>query len=126
MKKTGIILGVVLVFSLLFCNVSQAKREPPKEVEPVTYKGVKYVVPHWGWKRGRMQNGGYIEAWHIKKDKLLWELQVYVVEYNPDIESDVQDIFITSLKIEDGKLIIENEAGDRFEIDLDTREVSRK
>lgn len=101
---------------------AHAKRLPPREVQPLVYQGVKYCVPHWGAFSGRKENGQYIEAWSAEcPDKLLWELRVYKVNYDPELESDVQDIFITSLKPVAGNLEVMNEAGDKFVVDLAKR-----
>ena len=62
----------------------------------------------------------------LKKKKCYWEKEVYTVEYNPDLESDVQDVFITSLNIEDGKLVVVNEKGDVYKVDLSSPEDGAK
>ncbi|MGA2242724.1 MAG: hypothetical protein ABSH11_11935 [Verrucomicrobiota bacterium] len=100
-----------------------AKRAAPKEVPPVTFQGVKYSAPHWGLANGKTQNGGYIEATSLETGKLLWELRIYEVKYDPKLEGDVQDVFITSLKLVQGNLEILNEAGDKFVVDLAKRKV---
>ena len=69
--------------------------------------------------KGKKQNGGYIEATSLETGKLLWELRVYEVEYDPILEGDVQDVYITYLKIVDGNLEILHEAGDKFVVRLD-------
>ena len=43
---------------------------------------------------------------------MLWEKEVYTIEKDPALESDVQDVFITSLNIENKKLIVVNEKGE--------------
>ena len=63
------------------------------------------------------------EATSPETNKLLWKLRVYKVEYDPNLEGDVQDVFITSLKIVDGNLEILNEAGDKFIVDLTKHKV---
>lgn len=99
------------------------KRSAPNEVPPVTYPGIKYSAPHWGAFNGRKLNGEYIQARSAKTDELLWELRIYEVKYDPKLESDVQDIFITSLKLVEGYLEVANEARDKFVVDLSKRKV---
>ena len=114
---------ILLGLSLWHCT-AYAKRLPPKEVPPLIYQGIKYSLPHWGAFSGRKQNGQYIEARSAEcPDKLLWDLRVYKVNYDPKLEYDVQDIFITSLKLVDGNLEVVNEAGDRFLVDLSKRKL---
>lgn len=118
-------LKFIILLMVLSLGVGQAyaKRAAPKEVPPVTFQGVKYSAPPWGYLNERNQNGGYIEANSLKTGKLLWALRIYEVKYDPNLESDVQDVFITSLKIVDGNLEILNEAGDKFVVDLSRRKV---
>ena len=106
-----------------------AKRAPPAPVPPVIHEGVRYKAgyeaPSRGSDRGRDQYGGYVKAWDIKSNKMLWAVQVYSVKYNPQIEGDVQDIFITSLSIQGNLLFVVNERGKEFVIDLQTLEVEK-
>ena len=118
-------LKVISILAILSLGVglAYAKRAVPKEVTPVIFEGVKYTAPPWGSARKRKQNGGYIEATNVETDKLLWELRIYEVKYDPKLEGDVQDVFITSLKIVGGNLEIGNEAGDKFFVDLSKHKV---
>jgi hypothetical protein len=97
--------------------------QPPRRLRRSIYQGIKYCVPHWGAFSGRRENGQYIEARRAETDKLLWDLRIYKVNYDPTLESDVQDIFITSLKLVEGNLEVMNEAGDKFVVDLSKRAV---
>jgi len=95
----------------------EAKRLPPQEVEPVIYNGIKYTATH--------EKMGYVEAWDIKTGKKLWEKKVYDVKIDPYMEADVQWVFITNLSIKDGKLIVVNENGNRYEIDIESINTSQ-
>ena len=121
MKHINIIkiLTVVFLFTFLCCDVNmvEAKRLPPQKVEPVIYNGVKYTATH--------EKMGYVEAWNIKTGEKLWEKKVYDVKIDPNIETDVQWVFITNLSIKDGKLIVVNESGDRYEIDTESINLSQ-
>ena len=100
-----------------------AKRSAPKDVPPVTFQGVRYSAPNSRMAEGKKQNGGYIQAVSLQTGKLLWELRIYEVKYDAELESDVQDVFITSLKLVKGNLEIVSEAGDKFVVDLARRKV---
>ena len=115
MNPRAILLPLVFVLGAVH---AYAKRSPPAEVPPVTYQGTKYCAPPWGAFNGRKQNGQYIQARSAETGKLLWELRIYQVKYDPNLESDVQDIFITSLEVVDGHLEVTNEARDKFVVDL--------
>lgn len=124
MKKAKII--IVLILGFFFISHSFAKRGAPQDIPPVVHKGVKYLAPHWGDFKNRLQNGGYIEAWDVNTNRFLWRLRIYTTEYNKNLEGDVQDIFITRMEIKDGMLVIWNEAKDKFIVDLNNMEVKPK
>jgi len=122
MKDKITVLALGIFFALcafcIFSNLSEAKRLPPKNVEPVIYNGIIYTAPH--------NKMGYIEAWNLDTGEKLWELKVYDVDYDSSLESDVQDVFITSLSISGDKLIAINEKNDKYEIGLKTKEVNKR
>jgi hypothetical protein len=45
------------------------------------------------------------------------------IDYDPKLEQDVQDIFITSLAIKNDRLVVVNERKESYEIDLQTRKI---
>ena len=102
------------------------KRSGPDPVDPVRSGGIRYEAMPWGKARGLGQNGGYVAAIDEKTGDELWLLKVYDVTYDGDMEGDKQDVFVTSLDIDRAgrRLTVENEAGDRFTVDLETRKVS--
>lgn len=104
-------------------NLIKAKRAEPMAVEPFTYRGVKYVAPHFKMKNKQVQRGGLIEAWDIKTNRMLWDLKIYETKYAPTLEQDVQDVYIASLKIENGKLLITNERNEKYALNLETKQV---
>lgn len=103
-----------LLLCCLFVAPVFAKRSPPAKVEPVKSAEIEYRVPH-----GQM---GCVEAWDIRTGLMIWRKQVYVVRYDVDLEKDVQDVFITSVEVQKGKLLVKNERASEFELDLDTLE----
>lgn len=106
----------------------KAKRLGPPQVEPVVIGDVRYEVIPWGKERGLNQNGGYIAAFDTASGKELWILKVYDVAYNPNLEGDVQDVFIVSMSkgFFSGKLHIEDERGRSFIVDPDKRSVKQE
>ncbi len=101
-----------------------AKRNGPADVEPIMYNGIKYVAVHWGQSRGLDQNGGYIEAFDSNTGRQLWLLRVYKIKYDAR-EKDIQDVFIIKMNIEHGMLMVTNEKGEMFTVDLDSRIVTK-
>ena len=109
--------GIVLVPTF-----AQGKRSPPVEVPPVISEGVRYEAPHFNNPCG--QNGGCVVAYDDASGALLWWAEVYCTQYDTQLETDVQDVFITSLAIDNGNLNVTNEKGLHFAIDLRTQAVS--
>lgn len=113
MTALSLLLAILSFFIILGCSVNmvEAKRGPPKEVEPVIYNNINYIAPH--------EKMGYVEAFNNTTGKKLWEIKVYDVKIDPNMETDVQWIFITNLSIVNGKLIVINEAGIKYEVDIE-------
>jgi hypothetical protein len=62
----------------------------------------------------------FVEATDMASKKTLWRARVYYVWYVPLAEKDCQDVFINSLSVQDGKLLVRNEAGRSYRVDLAT------
>jgi hypothetical protein len=99
-------------------RTADAKRRPPPEVTPVVAGEIRYTVPHFGALHGKEQNGGYVQAWEVGSGKLLWDRMIYRVVYDAKLERDAQDVFIARISVEGGTLLVENDLGERFEMDL--------
>jgi hypothetical protein len=107
----------VCIVVLASADVS-AKRLAPEPVKPVTVAGVTYVAPGWPI--------GIIIAKDASSNRELWRKRIYILPYDRRLERDVQDVFITSLAVRGGNaLIITNERGERYILDLSTRKVVR-
>ncbi len=115
--------GLFLVTILMgMTTVVEAKRSPPSKVPAVRVGDVEYRVTHE--VHGRFFPG-FVEAYDPARQGTVWHRQIYVIRRDPQLEGDVQDVFITGLKSvpERKALEITNEAGGRFELDLKTLEV---
>ena len=110
----------LISFLLLATLLTEAKRGAPAEVLPVTVGNIKYSVPH---RNGMQKQMGFIEARDVKSGKLIWSRQIYAVKYDPDMEGDVQDVFIKSINVEGNSLIITNERNSKYQLDLNSLEV---
>lgn len=99
-----------------------ASRAPPPRVPPVFIAGIRYAqVP--GDLQTDGQIGGILAAYDAS-NREVWRIKVYDNPRRPELEGDVQDVWFRSLRAEGGKLLIENERGQRFEVDPETRRVS--
>ena len=109
-----IVFSIILV--MLGISESVAKRAVPSKVTPVQVGSIEYSAPH-----GKLQNQmGCIEARKVGSGKLLWIRQVYVVKYDPDLEGDVQDVYIKNIKVKGNSLIITNERKSEYQLNLKT------
>jgi outer membrane protein assembly factor BamB len=113
-----------VVFSVACCVVAfvtgpaNAKRAVPRAVEPVTMHGVTYSAP--------AAVMGFVVASDASSGRELWRQRIYGIPVDPSLERDVQDVFITSLTLRGGSLVVANEHGERYALDLSTRKVTRE
>jgi hypothetical protein len=103
------------------------KRSAPLKVTPVEHRGIRYAVVRGAKGRGLPQNGGYIEATEIASGRPLWLVKVYEVVYDPDIEDDKREVYISRLRLDAarGRLLVENERDERFAVELDGSKVHK-
>ena len=110
----------LISFLLLATLLTEAKRGAPAEALPVTVGNIEYSAPH---RNGTYRKMGLLEARDLKSGKLIWSRQIYAVKYDPDLEGDVQDVFIKSITAEGNHLIINNERNSKYQLDLNSLEV---
>ena len=96
-----------------------AKRMPAPVVEPILHEGVRYTVPN---DKGTK---GYVVAWDAATGKQLWRKTVFRKCICPCLEHDVQWVFIKQMRLKEGRLVIENEKGKAYSLDLKTRRVKK-
>lgn len=111
-------LALLCAATIFFCASSVlAKRPAPRDVPPVksASAAIEYRFPP--------QHMGCVEAFDTKTGELLWRRQVYVVRFTPNLEKDVQDVFVASVEIKDKTMILTNERNSQYQLDLDTLEV---
>jgi hypothetical protein len=103
-------------------------RAAGKTPAPVSLKGVRYEVVRGGKGRGLGQNGGLVAAVSQDTGEELWVLKVYDVAYDGDMEDDKQDVLITDLSASRWRncLKVKNERGERYDVDLDTRQITKR
>jgi hypothetical protein len=113
-------LAAALFFSLLLSvDSASAKQGAPKPAPPVEYKGVTYSAPN---------NYGMIN-YVLASDstgKELFRIKVFEMAIDPNLEEDVQWVFITDLTLTGGSLQVKDEKGRCYVINLHTKAVKRK
>jgi len=103
--------------TLLWPASAFAKRRAPSRVPPVVWQGVEYRAPL------DVEHIGYVQAFELPSGRKLWETKVYHVWIVPLLEEDVQWVFISGMQVQDGKLLVRNENGKNFMLDLKTGRV---
>jgi hypothetical protein len=106
----AVILTLVLVAS------ADAKRKAPNPVTPVVANGVRYSAV----MNGRDESVSAVDA---VSGRELWRATVFHNQYDPSLENDVQDVFITDLALQGVTLLVKDEKSRMFSIDLKTRTV---
>jgi hypothetical protein len=66
---------------------------------------------------------GYVQAFELPSHRKLWETKVYHVWIIPLLEEDVQWVFISGMQVQDGQLLVRNENGRTYRLDLKTGHV---
>src|SRR5688572_20930626 len=101
------------------------KRLAPEPVEAVSFEGRRYEALNFGKSRGLGQNGGHVVAIDEATGRELWVQRIYRIRYDRRLEADKQDVFITGLTLLQAAhaLMIENERGARYRLNLRTRQV---
>ena len=112
-------LAVILLLTLFVPQLASAKRIAPVKVDPVIYEGIRYVAPNDDGRRG------YIEAWKVETNKKLWELTLFTNRIDPNLEEDVQWMFIKALRIQAGGLMVTSERGNTYQVDVNTKEITQ-
>ena len=110
---------LIFVAVALLPSFALAKRIAPVKVEPVIHEGIRYVAPNDDGRRA------YIEAWDVQTNKKLWDLTVFINRIDPNLEEDVQSIFIKALNIRDGALVVTSERDKIYRVDLKTKAVTQ-
>jgi hypothetical protein len=97
--------------------IVHAKRKAPPKVQRVVHEGVRYTAPNDDGRRA------YVQAWDAASNKMLWEVTIFRNVVTPLLEEDVQHVYIKSMSIQDGNLVLLAEDGRAYSVGLKTRTV---
>lgn len=119
MKSTSKLITILALCAAFFAVPApvSAKRSAPSPVPPVVVGNARYSAP--------VEAMAFVVATAVDTGKELWRVRIYEVRVDPKLERDVQEVFITSLEVKDGNLIVTNERGEKYALDLKTRKVTR-
>jgi hypothetical protein len=102
-----------------------AKRRAPT-AKPVVHQGVRYEQLRRPDEHGFKQGGGVIGAVDVATGKLLWAVQLYETPFDPKEERDVQEVYVSQLKLDakTGVLLAIDERKRQWRLRLSDRSVS--
>lgn len=107
--------------------MDNASRGAPPRVPPVVIDGIRYSQVLSPRRVGiDAYGGGWMVAHDDRTGEQLWTLRVYEIVFNLDDEIDVQETYFERMDRVHGRreLLVRNERGDRFLVDVDTRTAS--
>jgi hypothetical protein len=78
----------------------------------VEYKGIRYVAPN--------DNGevAYLQVWDASQNRLLYTVNVFRNPINPNLERDVQHVYIIKLAVANNILVVTDERGRSHYFDI--------
>lgn len=96
------------------------------DVPAVEFEGKRYAQIDNGENEHLDQRTGYLAVTDTSTNQRLKTIKVYDVAFDRDLEADVQDVFFIRLELqaEKRRLLIENEHGRCFWVDVDNGTVT--
>jgi hypothetical protein len=106
-------------------GLPQASRAAPPGVPSVTHAGIRYEQLDDERLPGIDPDANYVVARDAGSIAVLWMLQIYRTEVVPGLETDVQAVYFKSMRLgaDSARLLIEDEIGRHFVVDLAARAV---
>lgn len=99
-------------------------RPPPPYVPAISNAGIRYEQVEDPGSLGFDEPTGYLAAINEGSGEVQWVLRVYENPIRPGIETDVQEVYFTSMELMGSELRITNESGERYAVDVNTRRVT--
>ena len=95
----------------------QMSRDIPRPMPAIVHEGIRQGLPH---------RNGYLSATDVASGQRLWTTQAYEVQYDAPLEKEVQDVHFKQMTLtpDQRHVLIENEAGQRFLVQLSDHTVS--
>lgn len=103
----------LLTLMLLLSLPTYAKRLAPAEIKPVQFNDYKITSY---FSRTKTGFSVYLRAREKGKKDYVWKTQLFSRRYNLQLETDVQDIHLRSLKLEGRRLVAIDEKGMAYEV----------
>ena len=117
--------GVVLTGLFTFAPEVMAGRSAPEEITPIIAFNKIFTVGYKISGSATQKRKAYVEASDLASGRTLWKAEIYTITYDAMLDSDVEDVYVSEMKLEGKTLLIEDETGQRFALDLNTRKVRK-
>lgn len=101
----------LVILSFLIPVLLYAKRTPPKPVAPVSGGGVTYNSSGDGLEE-------FVVATKTDSGGELWKAKIFTIQVKPELEKDVQGIYITKLKLAGSNLYVRDESARCFQVNV--------
>lgn len=94
----------------------------PPDVAPIEFEGKRYEQVIYGENEKLDQRTGYLAVINIQTNQRIRAVKVYDVAFDKNMEADVQDVFFVCMELHAAQrqLLIENEHGERYFVDVDS------
>jgi hypothetical protein len=116
--RSPLLMAFVPIFFWTSLPVHAERIAAPKPVKSVIKDGIEYsALP---------DSNGYVVARWQKTNSVIWSKQIYVVKFDYGenaLEEDVQLCLITNLQLDGNKLLVTNERGYEYVLDLNSLDV---
>lgn len=111
----------IFVLAMLLAPLSsRAKHALPSRIEPVTYQGIRYVVPN---DKGRH---ACLQAWDVQTGRKLWSKTIFRRWYIPMIGSECMFYeYLDSMTLDGEQLRFISERGREYALNIRTRKLRR-
>jgi len=108
---------ILLIVFAFFATPAFAKRGPAPKVPPLEHNGIRFVAPN---DDGMV---AHLEAWDIQTGTKLWTTSVFRNRFKKGLEPDVQYVFIKKLEVVEDSLVVTDERGRTYLVDLESGRV---
>lgn len=114
--------AVAALVAVLHVSPVQAKRKPAPVVAPVTSGKMTFSVAHEKIFADGHPVGMRAYVVRTDGDTLVWRTQVYQIDFDRNLETDVQEVYLASLSLTKAGPVATNERGQIFILDAITGE----
>jgi len=123
--NTNSVVIIVLSAILMACcgnvSVSNQKimtdRSLPSQIDCIVDGAKKYCAP--------ISKPGFIQVLQSENDSLIWEKEIYKQIMDSTLEHDVQIVYIQSISLQNKYLLITNEIGSSFCLNLSDCQITK-